>query len=76
MKYTTHPLVVDAYKIKEIIRYKLIRLENDEIAKPTKDMIDKVTPTPGDYWVIQKDGSKSIHPKKSFEEKYYPMETS
>ena len=36
----------------------------------TKEMLARMTPAPGDYWVIQMDGYVYLNPKEVFERKY------
>ena len=76
MKYVANPVIVDAYKIKEISKYRGLHLENGEYVTATKEMISRIAPKVGDYWVIQEDGYIYLNPKEVFERKYSPVEVT
>lgn len=40
----------------------------------TAEMLARMTPVPGDYWVIQEDGYAYLNPKAVFERKYSAVE--
>ena len=84
MKYVANPVEVDAFKIVEI-RNRADRdplgplttgiflvLENGETADPSREMMARMTPSVGDYWVIQSDGYIYLNPKEVFMRKYRP----
>lgn len=72
MKYVANPVTVDAFKI-EIIDLNRLMLENGSIVEPTPEMLARITPTVGDYYVVQADGYIYLNPKDVFERKYSPM---
>jgi hypothetical protein len=79
MKYVANPVIVDAYKIVEIIRkmsrqsITLILDNNDEvIANP--EMLARYIPVVGDYWIIQSNGYIYLNPKDVFERKYSSLD--
>lgn len=53
-------IVLDAKNEKE---------ENLEVVA-TKEMLARIEPKPGDYWVVQEDGYTYLNPKDVFERKY------
>jgi hypothetical protein len=76
MKYIANPVEVDAFKIVKIVeeneRFGLV-LELEGLAAnvlATKEMMSRMTPVAGDYWVIQSDGYIYLNPKEVFERKY------
>lgn len=76
MQYVANPVIVTAYKISHIVEQvhegiKLF-LENGESAFATNEMISRMIPSSGDYWVIQEDGYIYLNPKDVFERKYSP----
>lgn len=80
MKYKANPVVVDAFKIIGIldndglVNDLPVRLENDEIVYCTDEMMSRMKPAIGDYWVVQSDGYTYLNPKEVFERKYSPCE--
>lgn len=73
MKYVANPVIVQAFKI-EKIDSDLYTLDNGNIVKPTKEMLSRIQPKMGDYWVIQEDGYIYLNPKEVFERKYSPYQ--
>jgi hypothetical protein len=75
MKYVAKPVIVTAYKIIRVEDYEEeigcnLILENGEDVLATPEMLSRITPIHGDYWVIQEDGYVYINPKSVFERKY------
>lgn len=78
MKYVANPVVVDAFVIKSVTNEYLpqglkLVLDNGEEVMATREMISRMTPVPGDYWVIQADNYIYLNPKEVFERKYSSM---
>ena len=75
MKYIATPVVVEAFKIIKVgnaipdVGYPLV-LENGDDVIATTEMVARMRPAHGDYWVIQEDGYVYINPKQVFERKY------
>lgn len=75
-KYKAKPVVVDAFQIKEIYSFNQstgayeLRLENGDMVVVTQSMCARMTPTVGDYWVLQSDMYTYLNPKDVFERKY------
>lgn len=79
MKYIANPVEVDAYRIVSIIPRPdgaaeglILKLENGDAVQPKPEMMSRITPAVGDYWVIQSDGYMYLNPKDVFERKYSP----
>lgn len=53
----------------------MLNLEDGSIVNATMDMLSRITPEVGDYWVIQSDGYIYLNPKDVFERKYRPQES-
>lgn len=74
MKYRAKPIIVEAFKITGVgaSGQKGIpcTLENGQSVYASPGMIARMTPQPGDYWVIQSDGYIYLNPKAVFETKY------
>lgn len=79
MKYQAKPITVDAYKISRIgeswpngnLQLFLERRNGPEIIKEAlPDMMSRMRPIEGDYWVIAPDGYEYLNPKAVFESKY------
>lgn len=75
MKYVANPVEVDAFEILAVKFVKgqegaYLELDNglSKIALP--EMMARMTPKPGDYWVVQSDGYVYLNPKEVFERKY------
>ena len=78
MKYVANPVIVDAFKITEILQKMsssvlVLKLENGNEVVADSDMTARYTPVGGDYWVIQSDGYEYINPAHVFERKYSPL---
>lgn len=80
MKYIANPVEVDAFKIRGIGERAasglLMQLEDMTTVVATPEMLARMTPTVGDYWVIQADGYVYLNPKDVFERKYRPVENT
>lgn len=78
MRYQANPVIVNAFKITEIEDdgdgHMSITLDNGEDVTATPDMLSRIKPAVGDYWVIQSDGYIYLNPKDVFERKYSPYE--
>lgn len=85
MKYQANPVIVDAFKIAAVLAVlptasdptasspATLVLEDSSRVTPTPEMVSRMTPKPGDYWVIQSDGYIYLNPKDVFERKYHPF---
>lgn len=82
MKYRANPVIVDAFKIIAIGTRAAegetrLQLEGNpsypEFVTATAAMCSRMTPSVGDYWVIQSDGYVYLNPKDVFERKYSPV---
>lgn len=61
---------IPAHKLTNVV----VRLEGKEdSASIPKEMLARMTPVPGDYYVIQEDGYAYLNPKAVFERKYSPL---
>lgn len=77
MKYIANPVEVEAFKIALVRPDNLtgsiaLRLEDGLWVNATKEMVSRMTPAVGDYWVKQSDGYVYLNPKEVFERKYRP----
>lgn len=84
MKYRANPIEVDAFVIVTVEPLSddsnddkagfNVSLDNgqEKIAHPA--MCARMTPTQGDYWVVQPDGYEYLNPKAVFERKYSACE--
>lgn len=80
MKYIANPVEVEAFKIVAVEAWdedliheyesRELTLENGEKVKATDQMMARMEPKVGDYWVIQADGYIYLNPKEVFERKY------
>lgn len=84
MKYRANPVIVDAFRIERITTTPVnkgsfapgaevsmeLLLDNGETVKPAWDMLVRIKPVAGDYWVVQSDGYIYLNPKEVFERKY------
>lgn len=74
-KYKSLPVIVDAFKIIDV-GFTMkddgvpLQIENGEMVIATKEMLARITPVKGDYWVINADGYIYLNPKDVFERKY------
>ncbi len=50
-----------------------LALKNGQNVIATAEMLARMTPVPGDYWVIQAGGYTYLNPKDVFEGKYEPI---
>jgi hypothetical protein len=78
MKYVANPVEVEAHKIIGVGNLFAeglhLALENGQGVVASPEMTSRMTPKPGDYWVIQSDGYTYLNPKDVFEKKYHPVE--
>lgn len=77
MKYTANPIEVDAFKILEVTPLEgspKLQLDCSEGRRfyATAEMTSRMTPTKGDYFVVQADNYAYLNPKDVFERKYHP----
>jgi len=79
-KYKANPVVVDAFRIAKVGpladqggNFRILELENGNLVQADQGMTARMTPTVGDYWVIQSDGYVYLNPKEVFERKYSPL---
>lgn len=75
MKYIANPVEVEAFKIAVIGDVsesggRELQLDSIETVMATSEMLARMTPTVGDYLVIQSDGYVYLNPKDVFERKY------
>jgi hypothetical protein len=76
MKYQANPVIVDAFKITKVIgELKVgsscdLEIDNGQVVKASWEMLARMKPQVGDYWVIQSDGYIYLNPKEVFERKY------
>lgn len=83
MKYIANPVQVEAFTIvraEEIPEAETdqtpafnLELSNGATVKATHEMTSRMTPSIGDYWVIQSDGYIYLNPKDVFERKYHAV---
>jgi len=78
MKYIANPVEVDAFKITVVGPVadrssfeRNLQLEDGNWVQASKEMMARMTPEVGDYWVIQSDGYVYLNPKEVFERKYH-----
>lgn len=84
MKYRANPVIVDAFKITKVEPMppadpplaRNLMLENGQIVVARTEMVARMEPKVGDYWVIQSDGYIYLNPKDVFERKYSPIDDS
>lgn len=82
MKYHANPVEVEAHVIVGVGQPfqdhqpdtdtggRHLALQNGENVTATPEMLSRMSPVPGDYWVIQPDGYVYLNPKDVFERKY------
>lgn len=79
-KYIAKPVEVDAFVIEivgepdEVTGKRMLDCSDGRRLFATPDMMSRMTPKPGDYFVIQSDGYPYLNPKDVFERKYQPKE--
>lgn len=79
MKYVANPVEVDAFVIHSV---QFVRdapnaslvLDGGKVVYATPEMMSRMTPRPGDYWVVQSDGYEYLNPRAVFERKYSPKQ--
>ncbi len=82
MKYSANPVIVEAHRIVSVGHMRPIdmaggrrlTLENGEAVIASAEMLARMNPAVGDYWVIQSDGYVYLNPKDVFERKYSPIQ--
>ena len=79
MKYQANPVIVDAFRIARVHKpaqdgSMLLGTECGRDLTAEREMMARMTPQVGDYWVIQSDGYVYLNPKDVFERKYSPVE--
>lgn len=79
MKYIANPVEVDAFKITHVGPiadrggdFRILTLEDGKLVQADKEMMARMTPQVGDYWVIQSDGYIYLNPRDVFLRKYRP----
>jgi hypothetical protein len=77
-KYRANPVVVDAAKIlivqdADSAGDRNLTLDDGRKVTASAAMLSRMTPTEGDYYVIQADGYVYLNPKDVFERKYSPV---
>lgn len=75
MKFIANPVEVDAFTITEIYSgapdgYINLCLDNGDTVQANPEMLARMVPRVGDYWVIQSDGYVYLNPKEVFQRKY------
>jgi len=75
MKYVANPVEVDAFVIRSVSQNFedpnwYVTLDDGRTMKATPEMCARMSPRPGDYWVVQSDGYEYLNPKSVFERKY------
>lgn len=82
MKYRANPVIVDAFRIEKITPAEAtvqdplatyppsLLLDDGNVVTPAWDMLARIKPVVGDYWVVQSDGYIYLNPKEVFERKY------
>jgi hypothetical protein len=78
MKYQANPVIVDAYEITEVSEpnnkgSRLLRCQDYDIFEATAEMMSRMTPVVGDFWVVQSDGYVYLNPRDVFLRKYAPL---
>jgi hypothetical protein len=87
MKYQANPVIVDAFVIQKVeggeptvsdpaAMGMKITLDTGSVVTASPGMTSRMTPVPGDYWVIQSDGYMYLNPKDVFERKYHLIEAN
>lgn len=77
MKYIANPVEVEAHEIVSVSSPLAdgsikLALRNGDNVTANAGMVARMTPTSGDYWVIQSNGYIYLNPKAVFERKYSP----
>lgn len=82
MKFVANPVIVQAWHIESVAEQREpnggLKLtldskdanENPIVVTATPEMLARMIPQPGDYWVVQEDGYTYLNPKDVFERKY------
>jgi len=77
MKYVANPVEVDAFCIVDVGEVqpdgsRWLGLDGAPTSIATAQMMSRMTPVVGDYWVVQSDGYEYLNPAAVFERKYHP----
>ncbi len=75
MNFVAKPVKVEAHAIVAVRQdneYFVLNLDDDSVVRTEPGMTARMTPSVGDYWVIQSDGYIYLNPKEVFERKYRP----
>ena len=77
MKYIANPVECDAFIIEEVGAVensgkRLLKCSEGKNLFATPEMMARMLPAPGDYFVIQADQYAYLNPKQVFEHKYHP----
>lgn len=75
MKYIAQPVEVNAFKITKVGEQtkdgsRWLDLEGMPSSLASPEMMSRMQPVIGDYWVMQSDGYVYLNPKEVFERKY------
>ncbi len=80
MKYQANPVIVDAWKITQVVPLPgyatiacLLSLDNGMVSRATHEMCARMKPVAGDYLVQQADGYLYLNPADVFQRKYSPL---
>jgi hypothetical protein len=77
--YEANPVRVEAWRVLQVGTPEAsgtpLILENGDAMTATPEMLARMTPAPGDYWVEQADGYVYLNPREVFERKYRPVAT-
>jgi hypothetical protein len=78
MKYQANPVIVDAYEITHVSELtengsRWLALKDAPGHFATAEMMSRMTPAVGDFWVVQSDGYVYLNPRDVFLRKYAPL---
>lgn len=80
MKYVAREVLVEAFEIKGVGEEdndgsRMLKLESGWTeGRATREMMARMTPKVGDYWVVQEDGYVYLNSREVFLRKYRPAE--
>lgn len=76
-KYIANPVEVEAFQLVTVgpvadqsSNERNLKLDNGDWVQAGVEMMSRMTPQVGDYWVIQSDGYVYLNPKDVFERRY------
>lgn len=75
-KYRARPVEVEAHEIVSVASERnpdgslCVAISNGVNVLASAEMLARITPSVGDYWVVQSDGYVYLNPKEVFERKY------